>query len=94
MSRLNEVDAVEKPLTLPKTQFKIRWLDVMGMLLVCGVIIWFVWIALEAIAGTDQVQSLPPCQSEDSDNCYWDAQTMGNGQGLSFEVRDGVVTYK
>lgn len=24
---------------------------------------------------------LPSCQSEDSDNCYWDAQTMGNGTG-------------
>ena len=26
-------------------------------------------------------ESLPPCQTEDSDNCYWDADTMGNGQG-------------
>lgn len=25
--------------------------------------------------------SLPPCAEEDSDNCYWDADTMGNGQG-------------
>lgn len=24
---------------------------------------------------------LPPCATEDSTNCYWDAQTQGNGQG-------------
>lgn len=27
---------------------------------------------------------LPPCPTEDSANCYWDAQTMGNGHGSSF----------
>ena len=25
--------------------------------------------------------SLPPCPTEDSDGCYWDADTMGNGTG-------------
>lgn len=25
--------------------------------------------------------SLPPCQTEDSEGCYWDADTMGNGLG-------------
>lgn len=34
-----------------------------------------------------------PCVTEDSDNCYWDAQTSGNGQGRSFVVLDGVVHY-
>lgn len=28
-----------------------------------------------------------PCAEEDSVNCYWDAQTMGNGKGHSFYVR-------
>jgi hypothetical protein len=28
-----------------------------------------------------------PCKSEDSVNCYWDAHTMGNGQGHSYIVR-------
>lgn len=28
-----------------------------------------------------------PCAEEDSVNCYWDAQTMGNGRGHSFYVR-------
>lgn len=27
---------------------------------------------------------VPPCQTEDSSNCYWNAQTMGNGNGRSF----------
>lgn len=27
---------------------------------------------------------LPPCLSEDSTNCIWDATTSGNGQGTSF----------
>lgn len=25
--------------------------------------------------------SLTPCATEDSDNCYWDADTMGNKRG-------------
>lgn len=24
---------------------------------------------------------LPPCPTEDSTGCYWDAQTRGNGRG-------------
>jgi len=27
---------------------------------------------------------LPPCPTEDSNFCYWDAATRGNGQGHSF----------
>lgn len=30
------------------------------------------------------ITTLPPCQTEDSSNCYWNAQTMGNGNGSSF----------
>ena len=37
---------------------------------------------------------LKPCQSETSNNCYWDASRQGNGRGRSFIVdRDGHVTY-
>ena len=25
--------------------------------------------------------SIPACATEDSDNCYWDGETMGNRQG-------------
>lgn len=28
--------------------------------------------------------TVPPCQTEDDRNCYWNAQTMGNGSGSSF----------
>lgn len=27
---------------------------------------------------------IPPCQTEDSTMCYWDADMMGNGRGHSF----------
>lgn len=26
----------------------------------------------------------PPCQQEDSNNCHWDAVSMGNGSGYDF----------
>ena len=32
--------------------------------------------------------SIPPCVTEDSNNCYWDAQTMGNGGGTDSVVLD------
>lgn len=36
---------------------------------------------------------LPPCAAEDSNNCRWDASTMGNGRGASFiTVLDRTVT--
>ena len=28
--------------------------------------------------------SLPDCPTEDSKSCYWNAQTRGDGQGISF----------
>lgn len=36
---------------------------------------------------------LPPCEQEDSENCYWDASTRGNGLGSSFVNIDGAVYY-
>jgi len=42
----------------------------------------------------DWTQGLPPCQEEDSDNCYWDAGDRGNGLGHSFIVQDGIYTYQ
>lgn len=38
--------------------------------------------------------SIGPCKYEDSDNCYWDAARMGNGQGKSFVALNGVVYYE
>lgn len=46
--------------------------------------------------------TLPKCSTEDSDNCYWDARTMGNGPeriarglnpGQSFVTIDGKTYY-
>lgn len=34
------------------------------------------------------VLELPACEFEDSTNCYWDAETRGNGQGTSFVATD------
>lgn len=32
---------------------------------------------------------LPPCATEDSDNCFWDAQERGNRLGRSFVTVNG-----
>lgn len=37
--------------------------------------------------------TIPVCATEDSDNCYWDATSMGNGTGRSFTVVNGIVTF-
>lgn len=34
-----------------------------------------------------------PCAQEDSDNCYWNAATRGNGVGNSFVVVNGTYFY-
>ena len=38
-------------------------------------------------------QALPPCEREDSRDCYWDAAARGNGRGLSFYDVGGEVFY-
>lgn len=37
----------------------------------------------------DNEATLPPCEAEDSTNCFWDATTRGNGKGQSFIDVDG-----
>lgn len=37
--------------------------------------------------------SLPACEYEDSQNCIWDAQKSGNGEGNSFVDIDGTAHY-
>jgi hypothetical protein len=39
-------------------------------------------------------EPLPPCPTEDAENCYWDAATMGTGSGRSFVDVGGVVYYQ
>ena len=36
---------------------------------------------------------LPACEFEDSENCVWNAETSGNGEGNSFVDIDGTVVY-
>lgn len=37
------------------------------------------------------VELLPPCPTEDSTNCFWDATVNGNGMGQSFFEYDGIT---
>jgi hypothetical protein len=34
-----------------------------------------------AVAVPVHAEDLPPCPTEDSTGCYWDAETQGNGEG-------------
>lgn len=34
-----------------------------------------------------------PCATEDSDNCYWDANSRGNHSGQSFVAVNGTILY-
>ncbi len=45
----------------------------------------------EAAAGDPLI--LPPCLTEDSANCYWDAKSRGNGRGRSFVDIGGNVVF-
>lgn len=49
--------------------------------------------AFHAHHSTGRTVVLKPCASEDSDNCYWDAATRGNGRGTSFVVIRGQYFY-
>jgi hypothetical protein len=49
-------------------------------------------LAIGLLGSTDA--PLPPCPTEDSVGCYWDASARGNGVGQSFTVdAEGQVTY-
>jgi uncharacterized protein YfaQ (DUF2300 family) len=49
------------------------------------VFIWliaaFVWGMVFMTWLQQNAEYLPPCKTEDSSHCYWDAETQGNGQG-------------
>jgi hypothetical protein len=78
------------------TRFRVRW-DRIAWALAVGILfalltLWALEIAsLQASERTVNEQStLPPCPTEDSTGCYWDADTMGNGRG--HDVVTGEVT--
>lgn len=45
------------------------------------------------LAGAQHASGLPPCVTEDSTDCYWDADVMGNGYGRSFVDIGGTAYY-
>lgn len=57
--------------------------------LTLGMTAWMMEVADDGNAA----EVIPACQTEDSDNCRWDAEVQGNGEGRSFTVTDGTVTY-
>ena len=68
-------------------RIKIRWDNITLMIMVGGM---FGGLAIWGISlySNQQEHMLPPCASEDSTNCYWDAQTQGNGLGHDSVVID------
>lgn len=57
----------------------------------------FAFGLLVATPDRSQIQNpgdlLPACVTEDSRNCYWDAEQHGNGRGASFIDIAGVTYY-
>lgn len=52
------------------------------------------FVVCEDVAYTpDMTVVLELCQTEDSDNCYWNATLQGNGNGKSFINFDGTTQY-
>lgn len=41
-------------------------------------------IALPIVVHVLELDPLPPCATEDSSDCIWDAPNRGNGEGRSF----------
>lgn len=50
------------------------------VLIVLGIAVGATWASLNHVS----MGYLPPCEFEDSVNCYWDASERGNGQGNDF----------
>ena len=49
--------------------------------------------ALLLAAAVTAAPAATPCATEDSTNCFWDAQHRGNGEGRSFLDIDGTAHY-
>ncbi|WNO27760.1 membrane protein [Microbacterium phage Huwbert] len=73
------------------TEMTEKMKNIVAAVIVAGSI--FGVVAMAGAVIDEGIEELPPCATEDSDNCYWDASVQGNGEGRSFDVRDGVVTY-
>lgn len=40
-------------------------------------------IVASVLYANGTLSDLPPCPTEDSTGCYWDASQMGNGEGVN-----------
>lgn len=50
--------------------------------------------SVTALVWPTPTPALPPCPTEDSVSCVWDAQQQGNGHGRSFTTDEhGTPTY-
>lgn len=58
-----------------------------------GVGLGFLVAVVSSLMLQPPVPDLPPCPTEDSSNCYWDATVQGDGNGMSFIDIDGTAYY-
>lgn len=80
------------PLQQPKRSFRIRWAEVAATTVVTGLVIGgTVWAFNVATSPSDAVT--PACATEDSNGCFWDADSQGNGIGNSFYTDAAGNTY-
>lgn len=74
-----------------RTRFVIYWSRIIGMILLGVLLFAFVYGMLMFYVPSDTIV-LTPCVTEDqSTDCYWDASTRGNGDGVDFIVHDGFI---
>lgn len=81
------------PVQTAKT-FRIRWAEVAATTAVCALTFSLVTVGLHLGSPTSPVEATTPqCATEDSTNCFWNAQTQGNGIGNSFYTDAAGNTY-
>lgn len=75
------------PIQAPAKRFTIRWAEVAAFTAVAAVSVLATLTVVNVALGpaTSPVEpTTPACQGEDDTDCFWDAQTQGNGFGKSF----------
>lgn len=84
----------KRPTVGQATRLIIRWDRIIGSIalgLAVGIILVVGMMIGDSLA-TQQTTTLQPCATEDSTDCYWDAESRGNGDGIPF-IDMGGVTY-
>lgn len=75
--------------TRPEQIIDIQRRVIVALTLLAGVL-----FALTLFMFFEPKTPLPPCPTEDSTNCIWDATTSGNGGGTSFVDINGTTYYE